>query len=521
MKLVALKLTNFRGYQNETCINFGNLTAFVGKNDVGKSTILEALDIFFNDGKGVVKIDKGDVNVVEERNGNQEIVISICFADLPKSIIIDSTNETTLKDEYMLNRDDQLEIVKKYKNGGSAKVFIHAYHPTNTNCANLLLKKNNDLKEIVKNENIECEDKTKNAELRKAIWKKFRDNLELDDVEIDVSKEDAKKIWEKLQTYLPIYSLFQSDRKNSDNDEEVQDPLKEAVRQILSEESLQETLSKVADEVEEKLREVSNRTLDKLKEFDSTIAESLNPVIPDSTKLKWQDVFKNVSITGDSDIPINKRGSGVKRLILLSFFRAEADKRANGFNGRGIIYAVEEPETSQHAGNQRVLIEAFKSLANADNTQVILTTHSSFIVKQLELSELRLIRDKSDCEKEIMNVLPGQLQYPSLNEVNYVAFNEVTEEYHDELYSFIEYKWKDDFKKGQPTRLYKKIQKDGTIKEQNIILPEYIRHQIHHPENKENVKYTKEELKQSIDAMRDFIQQKCKNGYYEFDSEKI
>lgn len=58
MKIVSLKLFNFRGFKNETIINFDDLTALVGKNDIGKSTILEALDIFFNDGKGVVKIDK-------------------------------------------------------------------------------------------------------------------------------------------------------------------------------------------------------------------------------------------------------------------------------------------------------------------------------------------------------------------------------------------------------------------------------------------------------------------------------
>ena len=57
MKITAVKIKNFRGYKDETNIKMGNLTAFVGKNDVGKSTILEALDIFFNDGDGVVKMD--------------------------------------------------------------------------------------------------------------------------------------------------------------------------------------------------------------------------------------------------------------------------------------------------------------------------------------------------------------------------------------------------------------------------------------------------------------------------------
>ena len=54
MKIVSLKIKNFRGYKDLTEIKFDNLTVFVGKNDIGKSTILEALDIFFNDGKGTV-----------------------------------------------------------------------------------------------------------------------------------------------------------------------------------------------------------------------------------------------------------------------------------------------------------------------------------------------------------------------------------------------------------------------------------------------------------------------------------
>ncbi len=65
MKIVSVKIKNFRGYREEVEIKFDDLTVFVGKNDVGKSTILEALDIFFDDGKGVVKIEKNDVNVEE------------------------------------------------------------------------------------------------------------------------------------------------------------------------------------------------------------------------------------------------------------------------------------------------------------------------------------------------------------------------------------------------------------------------------------------------------------------------
>ena len=43
-----------------------------------------------------------------------------------------------------------------------------------------------------------------------------------------------------------------------------------------------------------------------------------------------------------------------------------------------------------------------------------------------------------------------------------------------------------------------------SIHEQKI-LTEYIRHQIHHPENRLNTHYTQAELKESIELMRTFI----------------
>lgn len=46
MELKTVKLRNFRGYKESINIEMDNLIAFIGKNDAGKSTILEALEIF-------------------------------------------------------------------------------------------------------------------------------------------------------------------------------------------------------------------------------------------------------------------------------------------------------------------------------------------------------------------------------------------------------------------------------------------------------------------------------------------
>lgn len=375
MKIEKLIIANFRSYKNEITINFDDLNVFVGRNDIGKSTILEALDIFLNENKGIIKIDKDDVNKQAKAEGNNNIKIGIVLGDLPEELTIDTTNPTKLDEEYLLNQDGKLEIFKVFPNAGTAKVFINAFHPTNPACAGLHLKKQADLKKSLTDE-MACEDKTKNSVVRKCIWAYYSDDLQLGNVEIELAKIDSKNTWEQLKNYLPLYALFQSDRKNSDGDSEIQNPLKLAVQEILKDQRLMDSLNEVATEVEAKLNEVAAKTLEKLNEMNPEIADSLTPVIPTANSLKWADVFKSVSITGDEDIPINKRGSGVKRLVLLNFFRAEAERRKDENNVPDIIYAIEEPETSQHPSHQRKLIEAFVELSQSENTQVLLTTHS-------------------------------------------------------------------------------------------------------------------------------------------------
>lgn len=527
MKLKSITIQNFRSYRNPTKIVFDDLTVLIGKNDIGKSTVLEALDVFFNDGKGVVKLDSGDINVASSKEGIKDVVISATFSELPHKVVLDEESETTLKNEYLLNSDGDLEIIKTFKGGNttasSIKVSINALHPSNENCNALLSKKNADLKKIVENLNVSCE-KNKNAAMRAAIWKHYEDELALRERELDVaSKEgDIKEIWSKLNEYLPCYSLFQSDRKNSDSDSEVQDPLKEAVKQIFNDAELQEQLKSVAQKVRDTLQEVANLTLEKIKEMAPSIASSLHPKIPSSESLKWADVFKNLSISGDEDISINKRGSGVKRLILLNFFRAEAERRKDASKREAIIYAIEEPETSQHKAHQEMLVSALKSLSEKSGIQVVLTTHSSIVVKNLDFKNLRLIhRDETQGQACVDDVKEKILPYPSLNETNYIAFGDASEEFHNELYGFLQAQASNedsDNERERPfdnwlerhgcakTRSWIRIQNGVRQPQYPATLQTYIRNTIHHPENTANIKYTKEELKSSIEEMVKIVQ---------------
>ena len=395
MRIKRLILKNFRIFKETTIIDLDNLTAFIGKNDIGKSTILDALDIFFNGKDAQVKLDREDISKGAD---SDEILIGVAFENFPQKLIVDVTVPTNLKEEFLLNKDGLLEIHKKYANGDIKKeqVYIVANHPAHESLKDLLTLKISELKQRAQELDVDLSDEDKRiaSRIRKAIRNKFIDeDIELEETEIPVNKEGAKQIWEQLKSYLPLYALFKVDRANVDQDSEVQDPMKIAIKKILREQELQSKLEEVHEKVKRAITEIANETINKLQEMNPEIAQELKPIVPEP---KWESVFKGITISSDEGIPLNKRGSGVRRLILLNFFRAEAEKKKEERNVPNIIYAFEEPETSQHPDHQHKLIDAFLSLSERDDTQIILTTHSPGIAGLLPIENLRFLYKQND-----------------------------------------------------------------------------------------------------------------------------
>jgi AAA15 family ATPase/GTPase len=388
MRLKKLKLRNFRGYRQETIINLNNLTAFVGRNDAGKSSILEALEIFFNN--NIVKIERDDLNVDALAAGDNRIEITCIFSNLPNELIIDAANPTTLVNEYLLNIDGELEIKKVYPCTAASpkeQVFIVANHPSILNGQDLLMLKRQELRQRANEIGVPPQNYNGNlnSSLRTAIWNHLG-NLNLVTSEIQVDKEDAKKAWDYLCRWMPQFALFKSDRESSDGDKEVTDPMKIAINLALRE--VQQELSDIQEKVMEKAVEVADRTLAKLQEMNPALANELTPNFKSDPK--WAGLF-SLTLSSDRNIPINKRGSGVRRLIVLNFFRAEAERRRNDNNSQAIIYAFEEPENSQHPNHQKMLIDAFKELADTNNTQVLITTHNPALAGLINEPDLRLV----------------------------------------------------------------------------------------------------------------------------------
>ena len=385
MIVKSLILKNFRAYK-DIKVNFDkDMNVIIGQNDIGKSTILEALDIFF--GQEVITIDISDFN--KDKNGDK-IVIGIEFIiDEGLEITIDRTNSTNLKEEWLLNQNNSLEVLKEFevKNEklSKEKVFINANYPIifETPLVNLKIAK---LKELLKTHSIESENNSKSAEIRKALY----DGLINDDTEfliqqIDITKEDAKTIWGSLQKELPLYFLFQSDRANKDSDGDIQNPLKTATKRIVTD--FEDDFKKIKDSLEDKLNQIGINTIDKMKDMGLDVANTLTPKV----KNKNLDTLFSFSLESDDGIALNKRGSGFRRMVMLNYFRAEAERKIIEKKNKNVIYAIEEPETAQHPNHQTMLINALLELSNKDKHQIIITTHTPEIAKMVNSHNLILI----------------------------------------------------------------------------------------------------------------------------------
>lgn len=389
MRLKSVKLTHFRGYRATTVIPIDEaMTGIVGRNDYGKSTILEALAIFFESGD--VKADKSDMNCFSLAEGAEQFEIACEFDGLPEALVLDENAETSLAQEYLLNAEGALEIVKTFKastTGKPERTAIRCQHPADEALAGLLSLKMADLKKL----GVQLGVAERVADQRVAFqWRQAiraaAGPIVCQETLLDVSKglsTDSKSIWEKIEAQLPTFALFKADRESSDGDAEAKNPLQQAVKEAQA--ALQSEISALEQQIEASVLDVAARTLDKLREMAPELANELTPRFKE--KPKWSFSF---TLDGENGIPINKRGSGVRRLILLNFFRAEAEKAVAG-SQRNVIYAIEEPETSQHPNYQMMLMKALLELSNQPNRQIIVTTHVPALAGLMPIEGIRYV----------------------------------------------------------------------------------------------------------------------------------
>lgn len=183
------------------------------------------------------------------------------------------------------------------------------------------------------------------------------------------------------------------------------------------------------------VRELFNQQLDSIKDY------------PKYKEIKncWTGILGTYLY---SNATIGGQGTGLRRLLALFMFVIDCIKNVGRTSSKQIIVAIEEPEIALFPEQQRILINNLVDVFRYLDVQMFVTTHSPFIVKELasDLDKVVVLRKNKNKSKISSRKLDNRLicikipdnpDYLSANEINYIAFEENSVDYHIELFGYL------------------------------------------------------------------------------------
>ena len=386
MNISGMSVKNFRAHRNSGFIPFSMVTGFIGKNDSGKSSLLAALDAFFNSGS---QIEKKDIYSLIELEEEEFTEIEVAFIDVP--------------DEYrkleILSDSGTLVLRRVYNHDGKLTSYsIKVREFTDQDFQMLWAKKEQELNKLGVKFGIDftrsgrsITNEGKILDLRSNAKSR---GVEMEDMWFDVQGE-VKAL---LKETLPSFEVYHNESLLNTGIAAFQKPFKDMIGKSMEE------VSELRGEVEKRVRDSINNAGKKIEMFlkEQTDAVERIELVPEFDWRSLASVGVNIVDKLGYEVSVERRGSGIRRLILVSYMRyvAEESKEKESVN---VIYGIEEPETSLHPGAQRTLLESIKTLAS-NGVQVIYTTHSPIFVSDLSQENLVIIKREKDSALAIPGV---------------------------------------------------------------------------------------------------------------------
>lgn len=498
MKLISTKIKNYKSIK-EVVFNLDykipeQTYSLIGINEAGKSSFLEAISLFDENEKVIEKKffhnENGDVS------GDVEVVFEYEDCDEIKEKIKQSLEEKSIDKAIISRINIQKLIIKRVfriNTKGVLEIEDIKFTDQLENCVydsatqKIILK--DELEEKPENE-VEfdlvqclldnfnllgaCYSNTHNT----LFWKSSSKYLIDQPVDLNLFKANPREV------SVPLANCFNIIGVNDDS-------ISSSVENILSDSTARKNfIGRIEEKVTEHIKNI-------WKEHKISIHFDLNSNL--ITFLVEDEGVKHNNKTTD------QRSDGFRQFIsfLLS---VSAESETGGLQNYFLL--IDEPEQHLHPKAAEFLKEDLIKISSKseDNNVVFFATHSIFMIDQ-EILERNYSVVKEDNKETHIEKIDGSIN--TYSSIIYNVFNVNTNDYHNELVGWIQDEKKifESNKFNEYLKLniedikpkYVEIKKDQTTQTyKNVSLPLYIRHQIHHPENNKNVKFTKEELVKSI-----------------------
>lgn len=374
MQITRLEIENFRGIRNAV-IDFMQHSVLIGDNNVGKTTILEAIDLLLGPDRlrRLPPINEYDfyksnyytaVNLDEEQSNNPRINLKLTLINLnddQKARFFDYLEFYDTSTGKLYDSDFPEGIDEENITESMCITFIGFYDPEEDDFLGKTyysrsLQDDDNPKEFSKKDKLLCGF----LYLRNVRTGSRALSLEhgsLLDIILRL-KELRPQLWEDTISKISEYTV-------------ASDP-KHGVSGVLS--SINDALKKYVPKEwgSEPQLKVSNLTREHLR--------------------------KNITAfisTGSSDhiAPFFMQGTGTKNMLVLAMLSIIAEQKQN------VIFAMEEPETAVPPYAQKRIVHEIKGLS----AQTIFTSHSPYVIEEFDLEEVVLLNkdedDKVVCHK--------------------------------------------------------------------------------------------------------------------------
>jgi len=396
MYISKVILSNYRGVKESRQINLSRFSSVVGKNDAGKTIILNAIATFLDiKSFSITQTDFNDLNKPIEfefsltSNNISDLLETKVKTKVKKNDGLEEFIRDLIFDNSIIYKRIAQTIGKSWK-----EEFVLINDFENPDLRGLYFKTDEEVSTIIKEHNIEIpiEGKGRNSKAEKIKYIKEHFNA-----------EPRSSFWlnddMKISSLFPEVEMFKADYGLEADTKFKTTSVTEIEEYFIRE---QHRLEVFQQEINLEMKKEANVLKSYMQEYASNLKD-----IDITPNVAWKDAIKSVDVSfqfnGDEKfIPMTHKGTGYRRLFMVARFRYLAEKS----KGNNIIYLIEEPETFLHPTAQQDLLNALKELSN-DN-QVITTTHSPVFAGATDVNGVVLC--SKDMQSNYENVVAGSEQ---------------------------------------------------------------------------------------------------------------
>lgn len=442
MKIEKLHIENFRSIKKQTLENIRDALILIGKNNAGKSAIINAIRAFWGD----INLEKGDFY-----KNSKDIIIEVTFSisdGYLKNLFYDSklgfTKIPSSAKEFGLVKEETIwseNTYNDYKNKRDNFIESNNIEELEYQFYGIWIDSIKNRFSIINNQFVvQLKSSNNNCKVKYYInGKEIRDITSLlpniafinDDrnfIEEETGK--PKTFTANLFNNVLIDTIYDksqiSCRICDDRNCKVKciQPLYDKKVETLSLNELEKLVNYKTNISSQKITQSITKNFQKNYREDYKIALKATSSIDKSYTLSTK-IFDPML---ESEIDLSNVGAGVRSIYILSLLQSYQDIMKNNY-----MFIIEEPELYLHPELQKSMAKTLFNISM--NNQVIFTTHSPIMLKDFDIEDVRSIRlDIDNCEtiieKAEINVVLKELGYASQDIIHkdFVLFVEGTDD---------------------------------------------------------------------------------------------